>query len=97
MACPLGQQRAREAAGARPDFDRGADPEIACGTRDAAREIEIEEKMLAQRFARRKTVLSNDLGERRQAVGGGRAVLRRPVDRRQARMSITATRRRSRR
>jgi hypothetical protein len=70
---------------------------IAGRTRDSAREVQVEQEMLAERLSCGQTVLANDLGKRRQTVGGGRTRLLQVVDRRQARMSITATRRKSRR
>jgi hypothetical protein len=44
---PFGQERAGEAAGAGADFDYRRPVERAGGAGDAAREVEVEEEVLA--------------------------------------------------
>jgi hypothetical protein len=69
---PLGafqEQRAREAAGARPHLNDGLALQGTCRARDAAGEVEVEDEVLAQALARRQTQLTHHAAERRQAVG----------------------------
>ena len=62
------EQGARQAAGPRADLHDGGIVERSCGTRDARGEIEIEQEILAERFAGRQSVLANDLAKRREVV-----------------------------
>ena len=50
----FGEQRARQPARARADLDDGDAVERAGGARDAAGQVEIEQEVLAERFARRR-------------------------------------------
>src|SRR5215203_4903351 len=52
----FGEQRACQSARARPDLDHHRAVQGTCGPRDAAGEIEIEQKILAERFLGGKTV-----------------------------------------
>ena len=67
----FGEQRPREPAGAGPDLDHGDAFERARGAGDAAGEIEVEQKVLAERFLRGKLVPPDHVAQRRQAVGRG--------------------------
>ena len=62
------EQRARQPAGAGADLDDGGVLERRRGARDARGEIEVEQEVLAERFARRQSVLANDLAKRREVV-----------------------------
>src|SRR5689334_11122898 len=62
------QQRACQAAGAWADLDDGAFGDIACGARDLACQIEVEKKILPERFFRRQSVALDHIAERRKAV-----------------------------
>src|SRR6202030_4373190 len=64
------QQRAGEAAGSGPDLVHGGFRKRFGGACNAIGEIEVEQKILAERFFRRETVAANDLAQRRQAVFG---------------------------
>src|SRR5580700_3578880 len=64
------QQRAREAAGSRPDLvHRGARKRFS-GAGNALGEIEVEQEVLAEGFFRCETVAANDIAQWRQAVLG---------------------------
>jgi hypothetical protein len=65
------QQCARQAAWARSDLDDGGVFERAGAAGDPRREIEVEQKILTQRFARRQSVFANDVAQRRQIVDRG--------------------------
>src|SRR6478735_7507719 len=62
------EQGARQPARTRTDLDDGGVLERSRRTRDARGEIEVEEEVLAERFARRQSVLANDLAKRREVV-----------------------------
>src|ERR1700751_2834539 len=62
------EQRACQSARTRADLDDGGVVEWRCRARDARGEIEVEEKVLAERFAGRQSVLANDLAKRREVV-----------------------------
>ena len=62
------QQRARQAAGAGADLDDGRAFERACGARDPRGEVEVEQEVLAEGFARRQGMFANDVAQRRQIV-----------------------------
>ena len=66
----MGEQRARQAAGAGADLDNGDAVQRPGGARDAAGQVEVEEEVLAERLFRREAVRRDDLAQRRQAVGG---------------------------
>ena len=57
------------------------------GARDARGEIEIEQKILAERFLRGETVAADDLAQRRQAVFG---IIWAPVTMRRAKPGSSA-------
>ena len=62
------QQRARQPAGTGADLDDGGIFERARGARDPRGEVEVEQEILAERFARRQSMLANDLAKRRKVV-----------------------------
>ncbi len=62
------QQRARQAAGARTDLDDDRIIERAGRARDAGGEVEVEQEILAQRFAGRQSVFADDVAQRREVV-----------------------------
>ena len=62
------QQRARQSAGAGADLDDGGVFERARGARDPRGEVEVEQEILAERFAGRQGMLANDLAKRRKVV-----------------------------
>ena len=62
------QQRARQSAGAGADLDDGGVFERTGGARDARGEVEVEQKILAERFARRQGMFADDVAQRRQIV-----------------------------
>ena len=64
----VGEQRAREAAGAGADFDHGHAGERAGGAGYAGGEIEIEQEILAERFLRAQIVSFDHLSQRREVV-----------------------------
>ena len=66
-ACgPFEQQRAGEAAGPGSDFDHRALSERAGGASDAARQVEVEQEMLAERLRGIEAVGGDGLAQRRQ-------------------------------
>ena len=62
------KQRAREPAGTGADFHDGRSFQRAGGARDPRGEVEVEQKILAERFARRQGVFADDVAQRRQIV-----------------------------
>ena len=66
----VGEQRARQAAGAGADLDHGDALQRAARAGDAAGQVEVEEEVLAERFLRGEAVRGDDFAQRRQAVGG---------------------------
>src|ERR1700745_3750352 len=62
------QQGARQSAGTWADLDDGCILQRACGARDAGSKVEVEQEVLAQRFAGGQRMFANDLAERRQIV-----------------------------
>ncbi len=62
------QQRARQSAGTGADLDDGGIFERTRGARDPRGEVEVEQKILAERFACRQGMLANDVAKRRQVV-----------------------------
>jgi hypothetical protein len=62
------QQRARQAAGAGTDFDHRGVLQRPCRARNPRSEVEVEQEILAERFAGRQGMLANDLAKRRQVV-----------------------------
>ena len=64
----LRQQSPRQPAGAGADLDDGRIIERSGGAGDARGEIEVEEKILAERFFRVEPVTRDDLAQRRQSV-----------------------------
>ena len=71
------QQRARQPAGTGADLDDGGVLERPRGARDPRREVEVEQEILAQRFARRQGMFADDVAQRRQVVDRAHAGLRR--------------------
>src|SRR5262249_33873660 len=67
------KKRAGEPAGAGADLDHGHAGERTRGARDAAGEVEIEQKILAERFLGGKAVPSDHLAQRRQIIGRAHA------------------------
>ena len=79
------EKRAGEPAGTGADFDNGRVLERCSRPRDAGGEIEVEQKILAERFACRKTMTADDVAQRRQVVDHAhRAGARRAASRRAA-------------
>src|SRR6185312_6164503 len=68
MPRPLRQKRPRQPAGPGADFHYGDAIERPRGARDACSEVEVEQEILAQRFACRQGVAANDIPQRRQIV-----------------------------
>ena len=70
MTCAraFGEQRAREPAGSRTDFDDGDAAQRPRGARDPAGEVEVEQEILAERFLRRQFMAADDIAQRRQIV-----------------------------
>ena len=62
------EQCPREPAGAGTNFDNRRIGQRRGGARDAARKIEIEKKILAERFFGQKSMRGGDLAQRRQTV-----------------------------
>ena len=80
-----GQQGAGKAAGARTDLDDRRVGKIAGGARNAARQVQVEKKILSERFLRRQPMSRDDLAERRKSVAHvGDAVSARRFARRRA-------------
>jgi hypothetical protein len=65
MARPGGEQRPRQSAGAGPDLDDARFVERPGGPGDAPGQVEIEEEILPEGFARRDAVPGDDLAQRR--------------------------------
>ena len=70
----VGEQRAREPAGAGTDLDHGHAVERAGGAGDAGGEIEIEQEVLAERFSRAQIVPFDHLSQRREVVDRAHAL-----------------------
>ncbi len=66
----LRQQRAGERARSGADFDHHDAVERTCGAGDLARQIEIEQEVLAERLAGAESVRRDDVAQRRQPVCG---------------------------
>jgi hypothetical protein len=66
MPGSFGQQRARQPAGTGADFDDVEPVERTGGACDAAGQVQVEEKMLAQPALRRDAVARDDVTQRRQ-------------------------------
>ena len=66
--CAEGQQRARQSARAGPDLDHGGIFQRSGRTRDPRGEVEVEQEVLTERFARRQSVFADDVAQRRQVV-----------------------------
>jgi hypothetical protein len=69
---PLGaerQQRAGEPAGAGTDLQHRDAGERSRRPGDACSEVEIEQKILTERFLGDETMPANDFAQRRQAIG----------------------------
>ena len=62
------EQRARQSAGTGADLDDGGVFQRPRGARDARGEVEVEQKILSERFARRQRVLLDDVAQRRKVV-----------------------------
>src|SRR5262249_14444984 len=62
------KQRAGQPARTRADLDDGRAFQRSRRARDAGGEVEIEQEILTERFARRQRMLANDLAQRRQVV-----------------------------
>ncbi len=83
FARPFGEQRPREPAGPRTDLDDRRALERARGARDARREVEVEQEILAELLFGAQPVPGNDLAQRGKIVDLHRhriAPSRRPVD-----------------
>ena len=68
---PFKQERAREPARARADLYNRAALKRPRRPRDAARQVEVEEEVLAQALLGREPQRADDVAQRRQAVGAG--------------------------
>ena len=66
------QQRAGQSARPGADLEHGDAGERTGRARDAGGQIEIEQKILSERFLGGEAVAANDLAQRRQAVRRGR-------------------------
>src|SRR5260370_42228548 len=79
-ARPQRQQRARQSAGTGADLDDHGIFERSRGARDPRGEVEVQQKILAERFASRQGMLANDLAKWREVVdrahAGGAAAIR---------------------
>src|SRR5690606_37505589 len=73
------QQRAREPAGPRPDLDDGAARQVARDPRDPARQVEVQDEVLAEALFRCQPQARDDLTERRQPVRRGLGSRRAPL------------------
>src|SRR4051812_11981611 len=62
------QQRARQPAGTGADLDDGRTFERTRGARYSGGEVEVEQEVLAERFARRQGMFADDVAQRRQIV-----------------------------
>src|SRR5262249_56143468 len=65
---PLGEQRGCEAAGTGPDLDHVDAVEWPRRARDPGGEVEVEKKILAERFPGAETVSADYVAQRGQAV-----------------------------
>ncbi len=72
FASAFGEQRPGEPAGTWADLDNGRIGQGRGGARDAAGEIEIEQKILAQRFFRQEAMRAGHLAQRRKAIAPAR-------------------------
>ena len=84
------QQRPGQAPGSGADLDHASGRQVPGREGDAPRQVEIEQEMLSERFAREETVALDDAAERWKTVHRRDAFA-------QARISTLAWRRRSRR
>ena len=66
MACPLGQQRARQPTWTGADLDDVEPGERLGGPSNPPRQVHIEKKILAEPMLRRDTMARNDISQRRQ-------------------------------
>ena len=66
--CPFEQQRAREATRPRADFDHGPVVQRRCRARDAARQVEVEQEMLAEALPGIEPVGGDGLAEGGQGL-----------------------------
>ena len=81
------QQGARQPAGTGTDLDHRCIFKRTCSARDPRGQIEVEEEVLAERFARRQGVLADDLAKRREIIyraHAGRIAAMRAASRRAA-------------
>src|SRR5262249_35200263 len=67
------EEGAREPAGTGTDFHDGGALQRPGGARDPRGQIEIEQEVLAERFACRQRMLANDFAERRKIVDSAHA------------------------
>src|SRR5262245_2959536 len=67
MRSTFGDKRARQTAGAGPNFKNGDAVEWSGGARDATGQIEVEQEILTERFFGRKIMAPDDLAQRRKA------------------------------
>ena len=65
---PQRQQRACQSAGAGANLYDGGVFERAGRARDPGSKVEVEQEVLAERFARRQSMITNDLAQRRQVI-----------------------------
>src|SRR5581483_9386107 len=65
---PQRQQRTGQSARPRTDLDHGRVVQRTRGACNARGEVEVEQEILPQRFARRELMLADDFAERRQVV-----------------------------
>src|SRR5262249_13160814 len=86
----LQQQGAREAARARPDLDDGALVERLGSARDAPRQVEVEQEVLAEPLAGIEAVTGDGLAQRRQRRHARSHLIHAQVLRRRAMSSAMA-------
>ncbi len=65
---PQRQQRPRQSAGTGTDLDNGGVFQRSRRARDPRGEIEVQQEILAKRFAGRQSVLADDLAKRRKVI-----------------------------
>ncbi len=65
MRRAFGEQRAGQAAGTGADFENSDAVERSSRARDASGQIEIEQKILAERFLRGEVMTADDVAQRR--------------------------------
>src|SRR6185437_11185980 len=68
VPCAEREQRAGQSARTGADLDHGCVFERARGAGDPRRQIEVEQKILAERFSGGQRMLTNDLAQRRQVI-----------------------------